>query len=216
MKSYRRRSSGVGRTISFRSFRQSFPLRIFYFLKYRNRVRKKRFTRIKFPRKVETVSVYLISAQPALANLFSIRGNGKIAIKFHFILRARARFIVRSNCLPSFQCTRDEKKRAILKSLEIVPLGGNALEIYLRKRLKHYRETTMGDQNSTAFHFYSPPLPLFFPLLLRYFCPSFSLTTRVIIVLCNYRFSRLARKWNERSKQATRKIYIHQPVNIYL
>lgn len=191
MKSYRRRSFGVGRTISFRSFRQSFPLRIFYFLKYRNRVRKKRFTRIKFPRKVETVSVYLISAQPALANLFSIRGNGKIAIKFHFILRARARFIVRSNCLPSFQCTRDEKKRAILKSLEIVPLGGNALEIYLRKRLKHYRETTMGDQNSTAFHFYSPPLPLFFPLLLRYFCPSFSLTTRVIIVLCNYRFSRL-------------------------
>lgn len=106
----------------FQTLRQSFPLRIFHFLKYRNRVRKKRFTRIKFPRKVETVSVlFNLGATRSLANLFSIRGKrGKIAIKFHFILRARARFIVGSNCLPSFQCTGGKKRTdAILKSLEI-------------------------------------------------------------------------------------------------
>ena len=104
------------------TLRQSFPLRIFHFLKYRNRVRKKRFTRIKFPRKVETVSVlFNLGATRSLANLFSIRGKrGKIAIKFHFILRARARFIVGSNCLPSFQCIGGKKRTdAILKSLEI-------------------------------------------------------------------------------------------------
>ena len=106
----------------FQTLRQSFPLRIFHFLKYRNRVRKKRFTRIKFPRKVETVSVlFNLGATRSLANLFSIRGKrGKIAIKFHFILRARARFIVGSNCLSSFQCTGGKKRTdAILKSLEI-------------------------------------------------------------------------------------------------
>ena len=106
----------------FQTLRQSFPLRIFHFLKYRNRVRKKRFTRIKFPRKVETVSVlFNLGATRSLANLFSIRGKrGKIAIKFHFILRARARFIVGSNCLPSFQCIGGKKRTdAILKSLEI-------------------------------------------------------------------------------------------------
>lgn len=121
MKSYRKAIVRSQKNDS-KPFDKVSPFRIFHFLKYRNRVRKKRFTRIKFPRKVETVSVlFNLGATRSLANLFSIRGKrGKIAIKFHFILRARARFIVGSNCLSSFQCTGGKKRTdAILKSLEI-------------------------------------------------------------------------------------------------
>lgn len=125
----------------------------------------------------------------------------KIAIKFHFILRARARFMARSICLPSFQCTGARRGGRDIKILRNrSPRFSRATNWkFIYVSVQSIIETTMGDQNSTAFYFYPPPSFLPPPPLLL--CPAFSLTTRVIIVLCNYRISREMKQTSHRNKR---------------